>query len=68
DHGFNLGTNGHPDAPYVFLATSDAAIARRGDRVDIGPSILERFGIDTEKIDPPLDGHALNRPYVPPNW
>ncbi|MFI5348031.1 MAG: alkaline phosphatase family protein [Elusimicrobiota bacterium] len=68
DHGFDVGTDHHSDAPYVFLATNDATISRRGDRVDIGPTILERFGIDTRKIDPPLDGHALNKDHTPANW
>jgi predicted AlkP superfamily pyrophosphatase or phosphodiesterase len=68
DHGFDVGTDHHYDAPYVFLATNDAKISRRGDRVDIGPSILERLGIDPEKIEPPLAGHALNKDYSSPKW
>lgn len=68
DHGFDLGRKTHQDAPYVFLATNDRGIVRRGTRVDIAPTILERFGVDLKKIEPPLDGHSLARPYHPPMW
>ncbi|MGQ9881200.1 MAG: alkaline phosphatase family protein [Armatimonadota bacterium] len=68
DHGFDEGQKSHSDAPYVFLATNDKGIVRRGTRVDIAPTILERFGVDLKQIDPPLDGHPLTRPYQPPIW
>jgi hypothetical protein len=60
--------NTHHDAPYVFLATNDPVIMRRGERADIAPTILERFGLDLTTIDPPLSGHPLTRPYDPPLW
>ncbi len=68
DHGFDEGMKTHSDAPYVFLATSDKGIVRRGMREDIAPTILERFGLDLRRIRPPLDGHPLTRPYNPPLW
>ncbi len=68
DHGFDEDTKNHADAPYVFLGTNDSTIMRRGERADITPTILERFGVDLSKIEPPLDGHPLTRPYQPPNW
>lgn len=58
----------HADAPYVFLATNDRGIVRRGTRADIAPTILERFGLDLKRINPPLDGHPLTKPYNPPIW
>ena len=68
DHGFDEGEKGHRDAPYVFLATNDPKVMRRGARADITPTILDRFGIDLGKIEPPLDGHPLTKPYTPPLW
>ncbi len=68
DHGFDEGLTSHRDAPYVFLATNDPAVIRRGLREDIAPTILKRFGVDLSKIDPPLDGHPLTEPYGPPLW
>jgi predicted AlkP superfamily pyrophosphatase or phosphodiesterase len=68
DHGFDKGQKLHKDAPYVFLATNDKLVMRRGRREDIAPTILERFGLDLGKIDPPLDGHSLIHDYTPPRW
>jgi len=68
DHGFDEGEKGHSDAPYVFLATNDPKVVRRGMRVDITPTILDRFGLDLSKIQPPLDGHPLTKPYEPAKW
>jgi len=68
DHGFDEGLTSHRDAPYVFLATNDPAVMRRGTRADITPTILKRFGVDLSKIDPTLDGHPLTEPYSPPIW
>lgn len=68
DHGFDEGMKTHADAPYVFLATNDKGIVRRGTRADIAPTILERFGIDLKRIEPPLDAHPLTKPYSPPMW
>jgi hypothetical protein len=62
DHGFNEGQSGHSYAPWVFLATNDKAVNRDGAREDIAPTILKRFGIDLAKLDPPLDGIALDEP------
>jgi hypothetical protein len=68
DHGFDEGMKTHADAPYVFLATNDKGVIRRGTRADIAPTILERFGVDLKRIQPPLDGHPLTKPYNPPIW
>jgi len=68
DHGFDEGLQSHTDAPYVFLATNDPMVVRRGQRADITPTILDRFGLDLSKIEPPLDGHPLTRPYEAPRW
>ncbi len=68
DHGFDQGLNIHGDAPYVFLATNDPMVMRRGQRTDIAPTILLRFGLDLGRIEPPLDGHPLTKPYNAPIW
>jgi len=68
DHGFDEGQTGHSDAPYVFLATNDKGIKHRGQREDIAPTILDRFGVDITAMSPRLDGHSLLRDYETPNW
>ncbi|MFH1140437.1 MAG: alkaline phosphatase family protein [Chloroflexota bacterium] len=68
DHGFDEGQKSHNDAPYVFLGTNDPKVMRRGQRADITPTILDRFGLDLNKIQPPFDGHPLTKPYQPPLW
>lgn len=68
DHGFDEGMKAHKDAPYVFLATNDKKVIRPGERADIAPTIMDRFGLDLSKIDPPLDGSSLLRPAKPVKW
>jgi hypothetical protein len=62
DHGFDEGKTAHSNAPYVFLATNDPKINRNGDRADITPTILKRFGLDLSKMQPALDGIPLDEP------
>jgi arylsulfatase A-like enzyme len=74
DHGFNEGATNHSNAPRVFLATNDTTVMRDGDRADVAPTILARFGLDLENLtqkaitttrpgvkDPPLAGRPLTR-------
>jgi hypothetical protein len=68
DHGFDKGQKQHKDAPYVFLATNDPHVMRRGERADIAPTMLESLGVDLAAIDPPLDGLPLSAPHDPPLW
>jgi len=68
DHGFDEGEKGHRDAPYVFLATNDSKVTRRGLRVDIAPTILDRFGLNLDKIEPRIDGHPLTKQYKETIW
>jgi len=68
DHGFDIGKKSHNDAPFVFLATNDSRVSRRGHRIDITPTILKRLGLDITQFEPPLDGHPLIEPYQPPKW
>jgi arylsulfatase A-like enzyme len=62
DHGFNEGEMGHRYAPYVFLGTNDRQVSRDGDRMDLAPTILARYGLDLAKIEPALDGIPLSLP------
>lgn len=62
DHGFDEGKTAHSMAPYVFLATNDSEIKRRGDQRDIAPTILVRMGVDISKFNPPLLGRLLTDP------
>ncbi len=59
DHGFDEGKTSHGDAPYVFLGTNDPQVARRGERADVAPTILARFGLNLSELRPPLDGQPL---------
>ncbi len=68
DHGFDEGKKTHRDAPYVFLATNDSKVIRRGERTDIAPTILERFGLDLKDINPPLNGQPLSKPFNQQIW
>jgi hypothetical protein len=75
DHGFDEGRTNHLAAPRVFLVTNDPKVCRAGDRADITPTIMDRFGLDLNTLsrkeitatrpnekDPPLAGHSLLRP------
>ena len=66
DHGFDEDGKGHRKAPYVFLAGNDKGVCRNGDRADITPTILDRFGLDLTKFQPPLAGHSVRRPLEKP--
>lgn len=59
DHGFNEGEMSHNNAPYVFLATNNSKDLRNGDRKDITPTLLDNFGINIDKINPPIRGKSL---------
>jgi len=62
DHGFDEDKTSHRDAPYVFLGTNDPRVCRDGDRADITPTILDRFGLDLAAFRPAFAGHSLLRP------
>ncbi|MFC1922357.1 MopE-related protein [Chloroflexota bacterium] len=61
DHGFDEGSNRHGNAPYGFLASNDPLIIRGGDRKDLAPTILERYGISlaADENSPAVDGFSL---------
>ncbi|MBW2263492.1 MAG: alkaline phosphatase family protein [Deltaproteobacteria bacterium] len=68
DHGFDEDGVKHFDAPYVWLATNDGGVMRRGNREDIAPTIMSRFGMDLDSVEPALDGKPLTQPFTPPIW
>ena len=61
DHGFDKGKKSHLLAPAVFLVSNDQKLKGKtgGTNLDITPTILERFGINYKKIQPPLAGEPL---------
>lgn len=61
DHGLNEEKPERGFASHVFLATDNKAVYRDGRRQDIAPTILEAFGLDLRKIEPPLNGVALTK-------
>jgi hypothetical protein len=67
DHGFGEGKYSHLNAPYGILATNDPLVVRSGDRKDIGPTFLERYGISPGPIGnaPAVNGYSL---YSFPPW
>lgn len=65
DHGFDEGRTVHMNAPYTFFASNDPRIVRSGDRKDIGPTFLDRYGISLGAVGdaPAVNGHSLYSPY-----
>jgi hypothetical protein len=61
-YGFNEDQAEHSFAPYVFLATNNKNVIRNGRRQDVAPTIMEAFGLNPGKFDPPLDGISLTQP------
>ncbi|HEY5282390.1 MAG TPA: alkaline phosphatase family protein [Polyangia bacterium] len=61
DHGFEVGTKNHRNAPHIFLATSDPSVSQAGQQRDITPTILRAMGVDLAKISPALPGRPLGK-------
>ena len=61
DHGYDETKWNHRNAPYTILATNDGSVMRSGDRKDIAPTILERYGIPLKAQGdiPAVDGYSL---------
>ncbi len=66
DHGFDEGQDKHQNAPYGFLATNDPLVIRGGDRKDLAPTILERYGLSLGRQGniPAVYGYPLSS--IPP--
>lgn len=59
DHGFDKDAKTHGNAPHGWLATNDKAVKRDGFLADIPATILWRFGVNLENLDPKLIGKPL---------
>lgn len=59
DHGMDEGGIEHENSPSMFFATNSKRKLRNGDRKDITPTILDEYGIDVKRIEPPLHGKSL---------
>ncbi len=69
DHGFDEGKKTHGNATRIFLVTNDPRVSRDGDRADVAPTILKRFGLDPERFTPPFAGASLDqRPKHPAGY
>lgn len=60
DHGFDKQTMSHHFAAHTWLVTNDVVtLVDKGDRKDVTPTLLQRFGIDWKSFQPPIHGHSL---------
>lgn len=61
DHGFDETKWNHRNAPFTILATNDESVMRSGDRKDLAPTILERYGVPLAGYGgtPDVDGYSL---------
>jgi len=59
DHGFAEGQLHHKNEPDTFLAANDSRLKKDGDRKDVTPTILHRYGVDIASLTPLLDGVSL---------
>ena len=65
DHGMTRTPDGSSNhSRHAFLVTNDSKVIRRGYRVDVAATILKRFGLDLNKIQPPLEGQPLTEKYT----
>lgn len=46
DHGIDEGSDRHGNAPFTILASNDPNLVRGGDRMDVGATVLNNYGID----------------------
>lgn len=62
DHGFDEGLKSHANAPFGVMGTNDPAVIRSGDRKDVAPTILKRFGVSLDAAGdiPAVDGTPLD--------
>jgi predicted AlkP superfamily pyrophosphatase or phosphodiesterase len=59
DHGFDPNAKSHSNAPHIWLVTNDRGVVHGGIQADVPATILERFGIDLDKLEPKLIGKPL---------
>jgi len=62
DHGFDDHAFGHGNAPRSWLATNDKAVTHGGILADVPATILWRFGVGLETLEPKLIGKPLAGP------
>jgi hypothetical protein len=61
DHGFDNDKTTHLYAPFVFAGTNDPTVVRsEGTREDVAPTILKKFGLNLDRIEPKLDGYPFD--------
>lgn len=62
DHGFDRGAPSHLFASHTWVVTNDTVkLVAKGDRKDMTPTVLQRFGVDITQFTPPVEGRSLVR-------
>lgn len=59
DHGFDEGARSHKNAPHIWLAANRKSNVKSADQMDVAPTVLKLFGVDTKSAKPPLPGKPL---------
>ena len=59
DHGMDPNANTSFRAPNTFLAANVRNLAKKGDRMDIAPTLYDLYGFMPEQFEPKLHGRSL---------
>jgi hypothetical protein len=62
DHGADPHAYKHNNAPHSWLATNDPLVTQGGIIADVPATILARFGVEVDRIEPKLIGRPLTGP------
>lgn len=59
DHGMDPNSNASFRAPNTFLAANIRNLAKKGDRMDIAPTLYDLYGFEPDQFKPSLNGRSL---------
>ena len=59
DHGMDPNSNENFRAPATFLVANIKNLRKKGDRMDVAPTIYDLYGFDPDKFEPKLSGRSL---------
>ncbi|MCA1915536.1 alkaline phosphatase family protein [Methanospirillum hungatei] len=60
DHGFNTGPKDHTGQISLWMVTNEPGYNLTGDQKDITPTILKRFGVSYDEMNPPYNATAMS--------
>ena len=60
DHGFNTGPKDHTGQISLWMVTNEPGYNQSGDKKDISPTVMKRFGVSYHEMNPPYNTTALN--------